>query len=255
MSVVPANAIVQNGMVTGLGGGSSLLGTLGSIAGVAGPIAMAGLQFYQSYKAEENQRLGKIYDQKFNSTLNQRVVGMENQATKQAYGMRVDQYNKQKELNQYAANRAMAAEERRLNDVFTQMAFTRQGLLEQLAQAEGYNLAAAGDGYGRSFARAGALGTLGAFGRNQATLAQSLISAQTQSLVNTNDTRMQQYGADLSAHSSVAIPPVGSVAANSAPMPMNNSSLMIGSGLLSAFQTGYSLTPPGQKFLGVPRYA
>lgn len=120
-------------------------------------------------------------------------------------------YGLQLGFNNQAAQIASANEERRFNEILTGMAFEQQDMLVKMLQEEG-ELQARGVS-GRSASK-----TLGAalagYGRNQAILAQSLISAQGDSNANRRQIAMDKYGADLNAQSRRMLTPL------QAPAPM-----------------------------------
>lgn len=114
-------------------------------------------------------------------------------------------YGLQLGFNNQAAQVASANEERRFNEILTGMAFEQQDMLVKMLQEEG-ELQARGVS-GRSASK-----TLGAalagYGRNQAILAQSLISAQGDSNANRRQIAMDKYGADLNAQSRRMLKPL-----------------------------------------------
>lgn len=120
-------------------------------------------------------------------------------------------YGLQLGFNNEAAQVATANEERRFNEILTGMAFEQQDMLVKMLQEEG-ELQARGVS-GRSAAK-----TLGAalagYGRNQAILAESLVSAQRDSNANRRQIALDKYGADLNAQSRRMLQPL------KAPAPM-----------------------------------
>lgn len=120
-------------------------------------------------------------------------------------------YGLQLGFNNQASQIASATEERRFNEILTGMAFEQQDMLVKMLQESG-ELQARGVS-GRSATK-----TLGAalagYGRNQAILAQSLISAQGDSNANRRQIAMDKYGADLNAEQRRMLKPL------EAPAPM-----------------------------------
>lgn len=119
------------------------------------------------------------------------------------YNQQVREFNKSEELykmqrgfNAQAAAAAATAENRRLQEVFQEAAFDNQDLLVKMLQEEGNALArgVSGNSAGRVLQTAAA-----SYGRNQAIVAESLVSAERQSKSNLRDIDLQRYGADLQA--------------------------------------------------------
>lgn len=153
------------------------------------------------------------------------------------YRAKIDQYNKQVQENQAAAGRAYGAEQRRLNETFRQAAFQNQAQLISLAQKQGQTRAALQPG--RSATRAEAL-DFAAFGRNQAIMAENLISARQAMVYNTDEIRNQLKGANRRAYGSVAIQPQPGVAPVAPTMQAGPSQMGLFTDLASAGVSGFS---------------
>lgn len=120
-------------------------------------------------------------------------------------------YGLQLGFNNQAAQIATANEERRFNEILTGMAFEQQDMLVKMLQEEG-ELQARGVS-GRSATKT--LGSaLAGYGRNQAILAESLVSAKRDSNANRRQISMDRYGANLNAQSRRMLQPL------KAPAPM-----------------------------------
>jgi hypothetical protein len=114
-------------------------------------------------------------------------------------------YGLQLGFNNQAAQMAMANEERRFNEIMTGMAFEQQDMLVKMLQEEG-EIQARGQS-GRSAAKSvGA--ALASYGRNQAVLAESLLSAQRESSATKRQIGLDKYGADLNAQSRRMLKPL-----------------------------------------------
>lgn len=191
----------------------------------------------QNRQARESTRLQNL------------MIADRNRYAVQEYQSRVDLYNKQREFNADAANLAYVAEQQRLNETLQQAAFQRGGMQRQLLEAVGANVAM-GEGRGRSFERAAALGTTGAFGRTAAQLAERTRAQQRQSGTAMQRIAQQEYAQNLAGYSNVAMTPY---LQRQLPAPMQipqqrssgfNTALQIGQSVLGGIGTYTSLAAP-----------
>ncbi len=172
-----------------------------------------------------------------------------NRYAAQEYQSRIDQYNRQRQFNQDAANLAYEAEQQRMVEQFRQAAFQRSGLQRQVLEAAGANAAMA-EGRGRSFERASAMSTYGQFGRAMEQMRQSTVDARRASAGRMRQISTEQYGRDLAGYSNVAMAPYMQRELPPAmQMPMQrrsgfNTGLQIGNALLGGLSTYASLAPP-----------
>ena len=120
----------------------------------------------------------------YQNTLSQRKTEIMNAYRKRAYERTVKRVKEQFNENYAAANASFQTEQAKFAEQMQAFAYQKEGLMQQLQQAEGY--AAATETYGRSAERAKAIQTLGDYGRSEARYAQSVSSAQ------------RQYGRNLS---------------------------------------------------------
>jgi hypothetical protein len=123
----------------------------------------------------------------------------------QQYGKSEQIYKQQLGFNQLAANRAFESEGRRLSEIIKNQAFEKQELFTGLLEAEG-NAAARGVS-GKSVQK-GIDGAIAQWGRNQAILAESMVSAQSEYKSNLQDIRLSWYGANLSADANRMLRPL-----------------------------------------------
>lgn len=114
-------------------------------------------------------------------------------------------YGLQLGFNNQAAQMAMANEERRFNEIMTGMAFEQQDMLVKMLEQEG-EIQARGTS-GRSAAKS-LSSALAGYGRNQAILAESLLSAQRESSASRRQIGLDKYGADLNAQSRRMLKPL-----------------------------------------------
>lgn len=205
--------------------------------------ALAGGQALMGLVGGFNQRNEAAGQAAYNTAFQNAMTETANRRTEQTFGRQLGMVQEQFGYNRDAANRAYAAEQTRLNELFAQAAFQQQGALQNLVETRGANNAT--ERYGRSAARANLVGTLGQFGRNQAIQAESLASAQAQSARNLDQISRDSFSQNLNAWQQVAIAPT---LQSAVPMPQApsgfNSALMIGNSLMSGLGTYASLRAP-----------
>lgn len=119
------------------------------------------------------------------------------------YGNQVRQFNQSEKLygqqrafNRDAEAQAQAAEARRFTEITTGMAFEQQDMLIKMMQEEG---AVSARGQAGNSAKKSLGSVLAGYGRNQAIMAESLLSAKSDSKLNYRQIGMDRYGADLAA--------------------------------------------------------
>ena len=124
-------------------------------------------------------------------------------AAMKQYGKSVENTDNQLAYNSIAAVRAYEGEQQALNDIYTEDAFSRQGLLVDQLQNEGRaSLGQAGNTRGKALQS-----SIAALGRNSAIMDASLSSSVEQSQRNLNQIGLQRYAADLNAKASMMIRP------------------------------------------------
>ena len=126
---------------------------------------------------------GQAAQTAYQNTLSRRKTEIMNAYRKRAYERTVKRVKEQFNENYAAANASFQTEQAKFAEQMMAFAFQKEGLMQQLQQAEGY--AAATETYGKSAERAKAIQTLGDYGRSEARYAESVSSAQ------------RQYGRDL----------------------------------------------------------
>jgi hypothetical protein len=122
----------------------------------------------------------------------------------QAYNKSEQTYKQQLNFNNIAAQVAIESENRFLEEQRTATAFEHQDLFVKALEAEG--LAAARGQSGRSAAKV-INAVMAQDGRNQAILAESLVSADKQYKVNLKKIQTDKYGADIAAEANRMLPP------------------------------------------------
>lgn len=150
-------------------------------------------------------------------------------------------YGKQLDFNRSAASRSYEAENRKMDEYLQGLSFQKQDSFIQMLQARG-KVDALGIS-GRSKQRLGT-DVLSQFGRNNAILAENLVSAKKQSDIDLENITLQKTGADLSAYQSLGLEPIK---APDPPKPLtkpvaggsSNPLLAIGSTIASSLAAGY----------------
>lgn len=170
------------------------------------------------------------------------------------YGKSKEVYQNQLGFNQSAAARSYESESRKMDEVLNSMAFQKQDLMIQLLQAQG-KVSASGSARGRSATRLNN-DVLAQFGRDNAVMAENLVSATRQHRSDLEDINLQKYGADLNAYAALGLEPIKPPEPpRPIPVPSTggggaNPLLTIGSILTNAIGVGYSagapLSPNGQ---------
>ena len=154
------------------------------------------------YKEESSQR-------DYQNTLAIRDFDFSNQVEKFDESERI--YGLQLGFNNQAAQVAYEAENRKFQETLTGMAFEQQDMLVKMLQEEGQLQASGASGRSAGKAIASALAS---YGRNQAIMAESLVSAKKENRISLREINTQKYGADLSAQSRRMLAPM------KAPTPM-----------------------------------
>jgi len=208
-------------------------------------VAQAGLSIFGS-KPKVVDNSAKIGAAAYQNVMSRRKTEIMNQYRERAFERKVEQVYKQFDENFAAANASFQTEQAKYSEQLMSFAFAKEGMLRQLAEAEGY--AAATESYGKSADRAKAIKTLGDYGRNNAKFVQSLLSAH------------RQYGRNLGgisgglaqANVSTMAPimdggPVSEMAQgvyvpNYSTQPSSNLGLKIMGGLQSGLQLGMSFS-------------
>lgn len=152
------------------------------------------------------------------------------------YNNQIHQFNQQVDENNSSAAKAYASEQRRLNEIFRKAAFENQGRMAEMLGANG-KMAAAGR-TGKSADRVTS-SLIAAFGRNQATQAESLISANQAYTARTGSVRDQLRNANRTAYNQVSVGPQPGVAPPRPVMNQGPSGLSLATGILSAGVSGF----------------
>jgi hypothetical protein len=160
----------------------------------------------------------------------------------QIYDKSKEVYSKQLGYNDTAAGRSFEAESRKMNEYLQGMAFQKQDLFLNMMQAQGK--AGAMETAGRSTARL-QRDSLSQFGRDNAVMAENLVSAARQHQYDIGDIELQRQNANFDAYTRLGLAPIKGP---TPPKPISRPSatgstnplLTIGSVVANAVSSGYS---------------
>lgn len=147
---------------------------------------------------DNEERLGAYQDQTRLQDYNYRlqIQRYEENQQNRLFNKSEDLYRQQRAFNDVAATMAFQSANRRLQETFAESAFDNQDLLVKMLEQEGQVLARGTTGRSAGKALQSAVAS---YGRNQAVIAESLISAERQNRADYRDIALQKYGADLQA--------------------------------------------------------
>lgn len=213
------------------------LGIASMASGIAGSVGQ-----HQSASAQAAAaNSGAMRQYKYQLKVKERNYDRE----RERYKVNVANYQQAVADNQDAATRAYVSEQARLNNIFTTAAFQQQGQLVQLMQ--GSDKMAATGMRGRSANRLDN-DILSQFGRNQAIMAESLLTARTGFDRKVQGIRREQLSANNQAYNPVAVAPEYGINPPAPVMQQGPSGLSLLAGIGSAAVDGYStyqnLKPP-----------
>ena len=213
------------------------LGIASMASGIAGSVGQ-----HQSASAQAAAaNSGAMRQYKYQLKVKERNYDRE----RERYKVNVANYQQAVADNAEAANRAYVGQQEKLNNIYRQAAFQQQGQLTKLVQ--GSDVMAARGRSGRSAQRVDSQ-LISQFGRNQAIMAESLLSAQRQYDTSTQGIRREQLSANNKAYNPVAIAPEYGINPPAPVMQQGPSGLSllagIGSAAVSGYQTYDSLKPP-----------
>ena len=196
---------------------------------------------------------GQAAQTAYQNTLSIQKTKIMNAYRKRAYERTVKRVKEQFNENYAAANASFQTEQAKFAEQMQAFAYQKEGLMQQLQQAEGY--AAATETYGRSAERAKAIQTLGDYGRSEARYAQSVSSAQRQYGRNLGGISGQLEQANQAAIAPILDgAPIPEIAAKQyeAPGGFFNTAMKIMGGVqtgLSAYKNFDSVFNPNSKFV------
>jgi len=243
------------------GSGASSAGLFANPVGLAlagGQLAFGIANMIQKDKAATQQAYNTAYSTAYNNAINQYRVEQQNKQIAAAFSAKLDYTKQQIENNYLAAQASWTAEQMRLNEVYDRAAYKSQAMRQMMLKAMGTS--AAREVYGKTARRGALVGTLGAYGRSRAQLADQLMSENVATQMRMKRTQQQMQAQNKLTIAQTAVLPT---AATFSPTPIAAASgggfgqaatQALGIGMQS-FATGLSVTPKGMNFLGVPGQA
>lgn len=226
-----------------IGLGSSLLGSFGQRSAQRGAQRDARrLTAWENETNLQNWEYSKqLRDYEYNQSL-------------RIYKKSVDIYGQQRRFNEDAAARSYEAEDRKYQEFLQSMGFQQQEALVSMLQQRGkaQNQVTTGRSMGR-----GMMDVLSQYGRNNAVMAENLLSFRRQNYFDRDQIRLQKQQADMDAFSRLGLAPqLPPTPPKPKPKPVAggtsvNPLLTIGNSLMSAVTTGLeyaSTRAPGTSF-------
>lgn len=135
------------------------------------------------------------------------IADVQDEYNAKAYTKSLQTYGLQRSFNNMAAAAAYASEQRKLQDAVTEISFQNQDVTIQALQQAGTVQASGASG--RSAGKA-LHSVLAQAGRNQAILAESLVSAKGNHKQAVNKITSDKYGADIQAWGNIMVKPIKS---------------------------------------------
>ena len=204
---------------------------LGALSAGVGVIGAYGQHQAQNAQVAANNK-ASIQNYKYQLKMRERNWDRE----RFIYSQRISEYKGQVLENNSAAQRAYAAEQRKLNEVYTSASLSNQAMAVELLSNNGRT--AARGITGRSANRVDAQ-MISAYGRNQAVLAQSLTSARQANTYAKENIRESLASSNRQAFSQVAIAPQPGMAPQRPVMQQPPSSIGLLTGIAGAALDGY----------------
>ena len=239
------------------GGFGAFLGTAMPYLGFAAQLGLGLLNQDQQATEQRRQRDAANRQLKIQTHQENERRRLHNQREGQLAMVRERIKTQQLDFNRQAAQIAFAAEQQRLDDIFTRSGFASNQQKVMLMQAMGANQAANEGNRGRSYERASMISTMGNYGRMQAEKLEQLASERGQYERNLDKIAQQWKGANLKALANASIPPAPMSMLpqpQSLPMPSSGANMLNASALaIGALGTGYNLTAPGSSFFGIEK--
>ena len=225
-----------------IGGGLSLVSSLFGIGGSKKAEA-------QAKKQAEEQAQYQNMTNLMNWMYAKQLRDFEYNENLRIYGKSQEVYAAQKQYNNDAASRSYEAESRKVDEYLQELAFKKQDMFVDMIGKRGQS-----DATGRSGRSAGRISnmTLSQYGRDNAVLAENLVSRHRQHGIDNANIGLQKVGADNEAYSRLGLAP-NRVPDQPLPLPVpaggggggGNSLLSIGSTAIGAVSAGLSFSGSG----------
>ena len=188
-------------------GGAMLASSIGSsLFGASSKKHAAKMQAAQAHILRQQQMANQAAQTAYKHTFDDAMIDIENERTMEIFDIKLDNYEKQLDINKNAAHSAYSAEQFKFNEQMEQAALNRNRMQKQLTQVMGAQ-AARGGSYSRSRERADLINSLGQYGQDQAEFDKTLYSAKSAHNQRIGAISAQHENADYTAWTQIAIAP------------------------------------------------
>ena len=160
----------------------------------------------RQYRLQQQQIANQAAQQAYKHEFDTQMLDLYNQRTMEEFGVKLDLYDNQLQINRDAANSSYAAEQFKLNEQMQQAALNRNKMLKEVIRVQATQ-AARGETGNRSRARADLINSLGEFGRDQAEFDKTIYSAKWAHNTRMSGIASQHADANYSAWTKIAISP------------------------------------------------
>ena len=187
-----------------IAGGAALLGGLfGKSEQKQSQKREADRQYQLQQQQIANQAAQQAYAQEYQAIM----TGIENRYIQEEFGVKLDLYDEQLQINRDAADSAYSSEKFQHIERMQQAALNRQKMFKELVQVQGSQRARGGMNVNKSRQRADLINSLGEFGRDQAEFDKTLDSARSALNQRLGGIKGQHANADYQAWTKIAITP------------------------------------------------
>jgi len=160
----------------------------------------------RQYRLQQQQIANQVSQQAYKHEFDTQMLDLYNQRTMEEFGVKLDLYDNQLQINRDAAHGAYSAEQFKLNEQMQQAALNRNKMYKELLRVQSTQ-AARGETGNRSRARADLINSLGEFGRDQAEFDKTIYSAKWAHNTRMSGIAGQHADANYSAWTKIAISP------------------------------------------------
>ena len=160
----------------------------------------------RQYELQQQQTANAVAQQAYKHEFDTQMLTIYNQRTEEEFGIKLDLYDNQLQINRDAANSAYSAEQFKQIEMMQQATLNRNRMYQELLTVQG-NQAARGESGNRSRARADLINSLGEFGRDQAEFDKTIYSAKWAHDQRMSGIASQHANANYSAWTQIAISP------------------------------------------------
>ena len=187
--------------------GSGVMKGIGGLFGKSKQRKAQKREAERQYRLQQQQLANQAAQQAYKREFDRVMIERENKRTEEIFGIKLQLYDDQLQINRDAANSSWSAEQFKLNENMQQAALNRRKMYSELLRVQGSQAARGDTNVSKSRQRADLINSLGEFGRDQAEFDKTLNSARW-----AHDQRMAGIGsqyanANYSAWTKIAIAP------------------------------------------------